>query len=127
VRNPQSNSYFDALAESYRTTQWDLLKSKLIQLKNECRDGKVELRMAIFPFLHGLGPDYPFLEAHGKLAAFCKEQGIRVLDLEPTFREHAGENLTVNPFDAHPNAKAHEIAAEAMGKFIPDLFGGRSK
>jgi hypothetical protein len=123
ARNPKSRSYFDALAECYRTTQWELLSKKLIQLRNDCREKKVELRIAIFPFLHQLGPDNPFLEAHAKIAAFCKEQGIRVLDLEPVFREHMAENLRVNAFDAHPNERANEIAAEAMEKqLLDDLF-----
>ena len=121
--NPSSGDYFTALAESYGTTQWDLLSRKLMQLNRECREQQVELRMVVFPFLHCLGSEYPFLEAHEKLVAFCKQQGIRVLDLEPVFREHVGENLTVNPFDAHPNPRAHAIAAEAMEReLLNDLF-----
>lgn len=123
ARNPESRSYFDALAECYTTTQWDLLCKKLLQLRNNCREKNSELRIALFPFLHQLGPDYPLRDAHRKLAAFCKEQGIRVLDLEPVFREHAGERLTVNAFDAHPNERANAIAAEAMEKqLLDDLF-----
>jgi hypothetical protein len=45
---------------------------------------------------------------------FCKSERIPVLDLEPTFRTHAGENLVVSRFDAHPNERAHAIAAEAI-------------
>jgi hypothetical protein len=123
ARNPDSRSYFDALAECYQTTQWDLLSKKITQLRNDCREKNVELRIALFPFLHQLGPDNPLLDAHAKLAAFCKEQGIRVLDLEPTFREHASENLTVNAFDAHPNERAHAIAADAMERaLLEDLI-----
>ncbi len=123
LRSPASNSYFDALAESYRTTQWDLMSRKILQMRDECREKNVEFRMAIFPFLHSLGPDYPFLETHRKLVAFCQAHEIRVLDLEPVFRAHAEEHLTVNPFDAHPNERAHAIAAEAMEqKLLNDLF-----
>jgi hypothetical protein len=45
-----------------------------------------------------------------------------VLDLEPVFREHPRENLTVNRYDAHPNERAHEIAADAIyNKLLNDL------
>jgi hypothetical protein len=38
--------------------------------------------------------------------------------LEP----HARERLTVNIFDAHPNERAHELAAEAIsGQLLSDL------
>lgn len=122
ARNPDSRSYFDALAECYRTTMWDLLSKKLLALRDRCREKNVELRVAIFPFLHQLGPDYVLLDAHKKLATFCAENQIRVLDLEPVFREHSGERLTVNAFDAHPNERANAIAAEAMEqKLLEDL------
>lgn len=49
-----------------------------------------------------------------RLADFCKSEKIPLLDLDPIFRQHAGENLMVSRFNAHPNERAHAIAAEAM-------------
>jgi hypothetical protein len=37
-----------------------------------------------------------------------------VLDLWPVLKPHLGEGLTVNRFDAHPNERAHALAAEAI-------------
>ncbi len=51
-----------------------------------------------------------------------------LLDLDPIFRQHAGENLMVSRFDAHPNERAHAIAAEAMRKdLLSDLFARQSR
>jgi hypothetical protein len=61
-----------------------------------------------------LGSGYPFLNAHRQIVAWCDAAGVEVLDLEPVFRERAGDDLTVNRFDAHPNEKAHRIAADAI-------------
>ncbi len=110
----RNNRYFDKLAASYQTEAWDGLRAKLAQLDRECKQQHVELRMVIFPFLHDLkGPD-AFHEARARLADFCKSEKIPLLDLDPIFRQHAGENLMVSRFNAHPNERAHAIAAEAM-------------
>jgi hypothetical protein len=80
------------------------------------------LRVVIFPFLHDQGPRYPFAATHEKLVGHCRDAQIPVLDLEPVFRPRAGEDLTVNRFDAHPNERAHAIAAEAIyNQLLGDL------
>jgi hypothetical protein len=121
-RFAKGTSYYASLAESYRTEPWEGLRAKLAQLHRDCVEAHVDYRMVIFPFMQDLGPKYPFREADAKLIAFCKSEKIPVLDLEPVFREHAGENLTVSRFDAHPNERAHAIAAEAIEKgLLSDL------
>ena len=50
-----------------------------------------------------------------------------MLDLQPIFSEHTGEKLEVSRFDAHPNERAHAIAAEAIEKdLFSDLVAPRS-
>ena len=44
----------------------------------------------------------------------CESEGVPCLDLRAAFAKHVGENLIVNRFDAHPNGRANEIAAEAV-------------
>ena len=118
----RNNRYFEKLAASYHTSAWDGLRAKLSQLHRECKQGDAELRMVIFPFLHDLSGDDSFKEARQRLADFCKTEKIPLLDLDPIFRQHAGENLMVSRFDAHPNERAHAIAAEAIEKdLLADL------
>lgn len=114
------SEYFPHMVESYAQEPWNGLKHKLDELRDECRRHKVDLRFVIFPFLHNLGPDYPFHEAHQKLDKYCHDAGIPVLDLEPVLKPHVDEGLMVNRFDAHPNERAHAIVAEALKN---DLFG----
>jgi len=71
-----------------------------------------------FPFLHHLGPAYEFRAVHAKLDRFWQELGVPHLDLLPLYEAHRSETLTVNAHDAHPNAHAHALAAEAIESFV---------
>jgi hypothetical protein len=118
----RNNMYFERLAAAYRGPAWDGLRAKLSQLHRECQEGHADFRMVIFPFLHDLTGDDSFREGRARLVDFCKSEKIPVLDLDPIFRQHAGENLMVSRFDGHPNERAHAIAAEAIEKdLLSDL------
>ncbi|MEX2285669.1 MAG: SGNH/GDSL hydrolase family protein [Planctomycetaceae bacterium] len=122
VADTQTRGYYNRLKDAYDSPAWEPFRSHLDQLNASCRAHNAELRIVVFPFLHNLGPDYPFLSAHAKIVEYCKQKNVRVLDLEPVLREHVGERLTVNAFDAHPNERAHAIAAEAIMKnLLADL------
>ena len=125
---PESREYFTLLEDAYRSSAWKGLERKLDQLNDRCKAHGVEFRMVLFPNVDDtLRPDYLFREAHRQLVRYCEEAGIRVLDLEPVFQEHRDENLTVNPFDAHPNERAHEIAADAIERLLlDDVFRGEA-
>jgi lysophospholipase L1-like esterase len=119
----RGGEYFPHLRDSYAEAPWNGLKSKLDELHRDCQSHQVDFRMVIFPFLHNLGPDYPFHTAHQKLKKYCDDAHIPVLDLEPILTPHISEGLTVNRFDAHPNERAHAIVAEALkDKLLADLF-----
>ena len=123
----RGGEYFPHLRDSYNEAPWEGVKRKLDQLHEDCKSHNVDFRMVIFPFLHNLGPDYPFHEAHRKLREYCEGAGIPVLDLEPVLIPHVAEGLTVNRFDAHPNERAHAIVAEAMrDQLLKDLFSNES-
>ncbi len=85
-----------------------------------CDEHGCRFRVAVFPFLHNLGPEYPFRPIHHRIMADCEDFGIDSFDLDPALSEHSDERLTVNPFDAHPNERAHEIAAEALTRWLSD-------
>jgi hypothetical protein len=57
---------------------------------------------------------------HAKVVAFCKSEQVPVLDLDPVLTPHVDEGLTVNRFDAHPNERAHALAAEAIRNELLD-------
>jgi hypothetical protein len=116
LRHAELHGYYSTLQQHYDGPAWERMQRSLDELRELCAAGSIDLRVAIFPFLHNLGPDYPSAAAHEKLAAYFKSQGIPVLDLRPVLEPHIAEGLTVSRFDAHPNERAHELAAEAMMK-----------
>jgi hypothetical protein len=121
---PQVRNYYDDLAEAYKEGKpLNRFLYSFDKLRATCAGHQVELRVAIFPFLHNLGPDYPFAAAHQTLVDYCREQEIPVLDLTAVLELHLSEGLTVNVFDAHPNERAHQLAAETLEReLLPDLF-----
>ena len=122
-RQPKLNNYYDFVREYYAGPPWLKMRQRLDELHKLLHEQGTELRLVVFPFLHNLGPDYPFRAAHRQLVEYARENQIPVLDLEPVLTSHVSEGLTVNPFDAHPNARASELAAEAMVRdLLPDLI-----
>ncbi|HEV3304726.1 MAG TPA: SGNH/GDSL hydrolase family protein [Planctomycetaceae bacterium] len=121
-RNSGAQSYYENLRRSYESEPWQRVQGLLANVHRQCVDQGVDFRMVIFPFVSAVGESYPFREAHARIVEFCKAEKIPVLDLEPVFRTHAGEDLVVSRFDAHPNERAHAIAAQAIEDQLLDDF-----
>jgi hypothetical protein len=120
---PEVRNYYSQLAASYGSAPWQRMQRKLDELREFCRDRSIDLRIVIFPFLHNLGPEYPFDAAHEQLGEYFRRAGVPCLDLKPLLTAHASEGLTVNRFDAHPNERAHALAAEAIEReLLGNLF-----
>lgn len=123
LRQPAVRDYYGYVQEYYQGEPWKRMRAELLAFHSLLREHKTDLRLVIFPFLHNLGPDYPFLPVHRRIVEFARENQIPVLDLEPVLTPHRTEGLTVNRFDAHPNRRAHELAAEAIFReLLPDLI-----
>ncbi len=122
-RNTGAQSYYENLRRSYESEPWAKVRDLLKDLQQQCQAQGVDFRMVIFPFVNDVGEHYPFRAAHERIVEFCKAEKIPVLDLEPIFRSHANENLVVSRFDAHPNERAHVIAAQAIeNQLLADFF-----
>ena len=117
-REPELLRYFEFLRDAYAGEPWRRQQRRLALLEEVVEAGGGELMAVIFPFVHELGGEYSHADAHAVLGAFWYERGIPWLDLLPAFRAHAGEELVVNRWDAHPNERAHAIAAEAIAPFL---------
>ncbi len=114
MRHPALQDYYAHLEDAYTGSPWQRMTERLEQLRETCREQDTELQIVVFPFLHRITGETPFTIAHDKMAAFCREQDIPCVDLAPILKKHADQPLVVNAFDAHPNERAHEIAAEAI-------------
>lgn len=116
----ETRGYYAFVKEYYEGEPWGRFRDALGRTSAMCEENGCRFRVAVFPFLHNLGPDYPFRPIHHRIMADCENLGIDSFDLDPALSEHSDERLTVNPFDAHPNERAHEIAAEALTKWLSD-------
>jgi hypothetical protein len=117
---PGVRNYYSFVREFYAGPAWERMRAKLESVAAMCQRQGVEFRVVVFPFLHNLGPDYPFGDAHARIVSACRAAEIPVLDLAPALGPHVDEGLTVNLFDAHPNERAHALAAEAIQKWLVD-------
>ena len=100
-------------AEGWRTQQQALVEAAVLSEKHG-----FELVLVIFPVLWELSGDYPFAEIHATVKSFAQQHAIPVLDLLPEFDGYDGPELWVHPTDQHPNEIAHEIAGDALNRFI---------
>ncbi|MGH0033990.1 MAG: SGNH/GDSL hydrolase family protein [Myxococcota bacterium] len=117
-REPELLRYFDFLGDAYAGEAWRGQRRRLELLEAVVEAGGGELLVVTFPFVHALEGPYPHAAAHQALGAFWESSGVAHLDLLDVFRAHAGEDLVVNRWDAHPNERAHAIAAGAIARFL---------
>lgn len=118
AQRPQVKNYYDFVGEYYASEPWERMQQKISALDQLCEQNNCEFRMVIFPFLHNLKDDNPFSAVHEQIAAFCRQEEIPVIDLLPILEPYAEEGLIVSRFDAHPNERANELAAEAIFEWI---------
>jgi hypothetical protein len=114
-----ARDWYGDMAAGYAGPPGQRVLREIERLHGVCQSRNVDLRVVIFPFLHNLGPDYPFARAHERITDHCRKAKIPVLDLRPVLEPHAAEGLMVNRFDSHPNERAHKLAAEAI---VADLL-----
>jgi lysophospholipase L1-like esterase len=96
---------------------WIWMNQALQQLSAIGRYTDTPVVMAIYPDMVNLS-SYPFVSAHQKVKSKAESYGIPTLDLYPYFKGKNERDLIATPFDAHPNAKAHAIAAQAIFEFM---------
>lgn len=83
----------------------------------EARARGARFVVLVFPLLHRLDA-YPFGPAHTRIRALAEAAGAEVLDLGPTFAGLDARTLWVNRLDHHPNARGHQLAADALVPFL---------
>ena len=124
MRDPDIANYYGFVLEGYSGPIWERQKTRLRSLKDFCDVRGAKLLVVTFPFLHDLGPAYAYRDIHDRLGAFWASLDVPHLDLLSVYEGHAPEALVIGDFDAHPNPRAHAMAAEAIGPFIEANLGG---
>lgn len=120
-RLPISTVGIPGYAEYYRVLYfdsspgWTEARRALRELASIARQRRIPAALFLVPDLHGLGATNPFADVHMKLTAVAREDSLPVLDLWPVFANHEPDTtLWVTPADPHPNARAHELIANAL-------------
>jgi len=96
---------------------WIWMNQALQQLSAIGKNTDTPVVMAIYPDMVSLS-SYPFVSAHQKVKSKAESYGIATLDLLPSFQGRNERDLIATPFDAHPNARAHAIAARAIFDYL---------
>lgn len=117
-RDPDIADYYGFVRRAYGSPLWERQKERLAALQAFCESRGARLLAVTFPFLHALGPEYPYARVHDGLDRFWLGRGVAHLDLRGVYEGYAPDDLTVSGADAHPNPRAHAMAAGAIEAFV---------
>lgn len=121
VRHNDVN-YGDGIIDIYRDPDiWSAHKADLQAILDWTHAQGGDTIVIIWPILTMVEASAPATE---QIAIFYRSQGVPVINLTEDFKIYRPLELAVNPFDMHPNERAHRIAAErlyALMKVIYDL------
>lgn len=118
LRVPEMRNYYGSIGQDYTGEPWRRMTELLNETNRRCEEAGIRFVVVVFPFLHNLGHSDAFDPAHRAIEEYRKESGVPILDLRPVLERHADEGLTLNALDAHPNQRAHAIAAEEIASFL---------
>ena len=99
---------------------WGDCKKYILRIKGLAERKRAKLLFVIFPVLYDLDDDYCLRDIDDAVSDFLKENEIPVHSLLKDFIAYEGteESLRVSILDAHPNEKAHEIAAHSLFRYL---------
>lgn len=110
----RKETYADYVRSLYRPgPDWDRFASHARALADSCRSRGIPLVVAVFPLFHDLEKD-PFRAELDRTAELFRDLGAVVVDLRDAYRGIPSSALWIASTDAHPNERAHRIAAEAL-------------
>jgi GDSL-like lipase/acylhydrolase family protein len=125
-RRAQADDATEAWYREYYTgsksAAWTQARQAILRAHRKLAAEGVAFGVVLFPMLHELD-DSPFAGLHGLVRDACAEGDVPFLDLLETFEGGDASSWWVHPQDHHPNLRAHERAAQAMGPFVERLLG----
>jgi hypothetical protein len=121
-RIPLLKNYFPFVRNAYSDQRWEQQKQRLKEFRDVVQAHGGRLTVMTFPFLNALGPHYEYQFIHDELDQLWRDLQVPHLDLLSVYKDLPPRQLTVNPYDAHPNEYANELAAEALDKFLPEAM-----
>ncbi|MCE9637501.1 MAG: hypothetical protein K8T90_17490 [Planctomycetes bacterium] len=101
--------------------RWDETRPRLTAMRDLAAAKGARFGVVLFPIIHRLAEN-PFAAVHAEIGHACRASGIPFLDLTPALAVESDQALWVHPTDHHPDARAHELAADAMAPFVAGLL-----
>ncbi len=118
-RDPDVAEYCAFASQAYDIPEvWAEQRRLLARLQQVVESAGGRLFVVTFPFLHAASQPQRRERTHERLRAFWSARGVPHLDLRAVLSKAPPGELIVNAFDPHPNARAHEIAAQAIERFL---------
>lgn len=100
---------------------WKNFEHSFDEICKTTREKDIPTLVVIFPYFYQLNKNYPFSKAHSMVKELCEKNNVKVLDLFSFYKGMPDKSLWVKttiPANAHPNAKAHRMAATEIFKEI---------
>lgn len=103
--------------------QWQAVRAALLEMKRLTDERGIELVVMVIPAMARFSDaNYPIKEYHDAVSGFCRQHGIRALDLLPAFWGLDGTKFWISATDGHPNAEGQEIIAQALAAQLKPLL-----
>jgi len=120
LSDPDIKNFYNFTLEAYANQTWPKQQARLTAMRDLVAKRNAKLLVVTFPFIHALGENYAYAEVHQQLDTHWKSLGVPHLDLYNIYQGHTPEQMRVNQYDAHPNERAHAMAATAIEDFLND-------
>ncbi|MBP7828895.1 MAG: hypothetical protein KA248_03140 [Kiritimatiellae bacterium] len=118
ITDPHFRHYGHEVLEAYDGPVWEEQKERLRALRRVVESGGGRLAVVLLPYFSYPAERYPYRAIHEQIGAFWRAEGVAFLDLLPLLEGRSPRELTVNPFDAHPNEKTHRLIAEQVDALL---------
>jgi lysophospholipase L1-like esterase len=97
---------------TFNSSGWKQCSSAYVELAKFSKEKSLPVMVVLFP--HPGEPHGAIPLIHETVGAFCKKQGLPVLDLLEDVKAIPPARQVVRPFDDHPSEEYHRLAAKRL-------------
>lgn len=110
-----SSFAYDLIGAHLDDKLWNEQVPRLVEMVAWAERNHARLIVLVWPQLAEIDASTP---ATKRVSDFFRSQGVSVVDMTDILRGRSTASITVNRFDAHPNAEADRLAADALAQVI---------
>ncbi|MFN8372534.1 MAG: hypothetical protein U0694_06620 [Anaerolineae bacterium] len=111
-----AGEYVNLLLDAYNDpTVWAEHQAALAQFVTWANEHDARLIVIVWPALDAIAQSAP---ASTRVTEYFEAQGVTVVNMDEALQGRSTAELVVNPFDAHPNAAVHALAAQLLANAV---------